>query len=166
MTHDPHSTGLHQTEVLEARFGLRVASLLHESAQDLPHDVSERLRVARLQAVEHARSRLARPQPARATALHVQHAGGGTATLGHIGGHLPVDQEPWWAWAGSLVPLLTLVLGLFAVSVFLEREDVQAAAQVDVALLSDDLPPAAYSDPGFTEFLASPAEAPEAVGTP
>jgi hypothetical protein len=28
-----------------------------------------------------------------------------------------------------------------------------AAAEIDAQLLSDTLPPAAYSDPGFAEFL-------------
>ena len=31
-----------------------------------------------------------------------------------------------------------------------------AAAEVDAALLADDLPPEAYTDPGFGEFLKAP----------
>jgi len=33
------------------------------------------------------------------------------------------------------------------------RADARAAAAVDAALLADDLPPAAYADPGFVAFL-------------
>ena len=36
------------------------------------------------------------------------------------------------------------------------RRQVVAAAEIDAALLTDDLPPDAYSDPGFAEFLRSP----------
>jgi hypothetical protein len=35
------------------------------------------------------------------------------------------------------------------------REQVVAAAEFDAQLLADDLPPAAFSDPGFAEFLRS-----------
>ena len=47
MTHTP----LHHAEILQDRFGLKVASRLSQGAAELPHDLSERLRVARLQAV-------------------------------------------------------------------------------------------------------------------
>jgi hypothetical protein len=33
------------------------------------------------------------------------------------------------------------------------NEQIAAAAEVDTALLSDNLPPSAFSDPGFAEFL-------------
>ncbi len=166
MIHDHTPNGPHQADVLEARFGLRVTHLLHEGAQELPHDVSERLRVARLQAVERARQRLAQTRRSSAQESHVVSLGNGTAALSHGAPHLPMDQESWWTWAGSLVPLLALLLGLMTVSVMLDEEDVQAAAQVDVELLSDDLPPAAYSDPGFTEFLQTPTEGTPALPRP
>ena len=36
-------------------------------------------------------------------------------------------------------------------------EQVIAAAEIDAVLLSDDLPPAAWTDPGFREYLKAPA---------
>jgi Protein of unknown function (DUF3619) len=42
---------------------------------------------------------------------------------------------------------------LWGISQWYQNLQVQAAADVDMALLSDDLPPAAYTDPGFEEFL-------------
>ena len=39
----------HQADILEARFGQRVASRLDLGTAELPHDISERLRVARQQ---------------------------------------------------------------------------------------------------------------------
>ena len=111
-------------------------------AEGVPHDISERLRVAREQAV--ARGRLAR-QTAPATAPQVVGVSrGGVATFGLV---------PWWQRAASVLPLLLLVLGMVAIDHWAAREQVLAAADIDAQLLSDDLPPAAYSDPGFAEFL-------------
>ncbi len=33
-------------------------------------------------------------------------------------------------------------------------------AEVDAALLTDDLPPSAYADPGFLQYLKTTAQAP------
>jgi hypothetical protein len=33
---------------------------------------------------------------------------------------------------------------------------IEAAAEVDAALLADDLPPTAYTDPAFAEFIKQP----------
>jgi Protein of unknown function (DUF3619) len=33
------------------------------------------------------------------------------------------------------------------------QSQIEAAAEVDAAILADDLPPEAYRDPGFAEFL-------------
>ena len=52
-----------------------------------------------------------------------------------------------------MLPLLVLVSGLLMIERWAVREQVLAAAEIDALLLSDDLPPAAYSDPGFGEFL-------------
>jgi hypothetical protein len=51
------------------------------------------------------------------------------------------------------MPLAVLVFGLVAIDRMHDRAQIAAAAEVDAALLSDDLPPDAYSDPGFAEYL-------------
>jgi hypothetical protein len=35
------------------------------------------------------------------------------------------------------------------------QEQIRTAAEIDAALLGDALPPAAYTDPGFAEYLAA-----------
>lgn len=55
-----------------------------------------------------------------------------------------------------MFPLIVLVAGLLAIEQWTMREQALAAAEIDATLLSDTLPPAAYSDPGFGEFLRSP----------
>jgi hypothetical protein len=54
------------------------------------------------------------------------------------------------------LPLLVLALGLYLIQQEHGRSQVSAAADVDAILLADDLPPDAYSDAGFLEFLKLP----------
>ena len=61
----------------------------------------------------------------------------------------------WWPQAASVLPLLVLVSGLLLIDNWVTREQVLAAAEIDAQLLSDTLPPTAYSDPGFAEYLRS-----------
>ncbi len=53
------------------------------------------------------------------------------------------------------MPVIALVAGLWGIHRYYKHEQVQAATDVDMALLTDDLPPSAYADPGFAEFLRS-----------
>jgi hypothetical protein len=129
-----------ETDGIEARFGLRMAALLNEQAQQTPRDISERLRVAREQALLRARS-----QRSLAGATVVAGQTGHAAVLG--GG------SPWFLRLASALPLVLLLAGLFAIDQWQDRAQVEATADIDIALLSDELPPAAYRDPGFVEFL-------------
>lgn len=131
-------------QALETRLALRVAGSLNEAAEQLPHDVEARLRFARERALERAR------QVRLATVASVQPVGrtaGGAAVLGAFG--------PWLQRTAAVLPLLVLVGGLALIQQFSTRERVLAAAEIDAQLLADDLPPSAYSDPGFAEFLRS-----------
>jgi Protein of unknown function (DUF3619) len=128
---------------LEARVGTRLAGLLTSQSQALPHDVTERLRFAREQAL--ARAKQSRVQSApESVAL-----GNGVGTMA-MGGF-----ASWWQRAASLLPLLVLVSGLVMIDQWVVHEQVLDAAEIDAQLLSDDLPPTAYSDPGFVEYLRS-----------
>ena len=140
MTNSYQQSHLKHADILQDRFGLRAASYLSAGAAALPHDISERLRVARLQAV--AQRKIVRLESA------VQVVGyGGSATLGWGGG------VSWWARVGSVVPLIALVVGLLAINSIQNDNRAQEVAEVDAALLTDDLPPAAFADPGFEQFL-------------
>jgi hypothetical protein len=129
---------------LEARVAGKLAGLLTTQAQALPHDVGERLRVAREQALSRARQARA----LTASGASIQSAGGGAAVLGGF-----ARFTSWWPQAASVLPLVVLVLGMMAIDNWVTIEQVQAAAEIDALLLSDTLPPTAYSDPGFVEFL-------------
>ncbi|KWT72128.1 MULTISPECIES: DUF3619 family protein [unclassified Variovorax] len=133
------NTTLSTSAATEEQFGRQVAARLTAGAEDLPHQISERLRAARTQAV--ARRKVVRVlQTAPAMVPN-----GGTAALG--GG--------WWTRVGSIIPLIALVSGLIVITSLQEDSRTDELAEVDAALLTDDLPPAAYTDPGFAQFLKS-----------
>lgn len=120
----------------EEQFGRRVAARLTAGSLELSHETAERLRAARVQA-------LARRKVVQLRTAPVVLASGGAAALG--GG--------WWTRVASLAPLLALVVGLVAISIIQDERRASELADVDAALLTDELPPAAYTDPGFLQFL-------------
>jgi hypothetical protein len=133
-------------EVLQARFAQRVAAALTEQQAAAPRrDIEERLRVAREQAL--GRARVANRS---AAASAVVATGGGTVALG---GRAGSEGTPWWLRLSSLLPLAVLLAGLLLIDRHYTLSQIEAAAEVDAALLADDLPPEAYRDPGFAEFL-------------
>ncbi len=139
----------HSSELLADRFGRRIATRLSAGSVDLPHDVSERLRVARQQAVTN-RKRQALPQRqlAPASGVSVQ---GNSLTFGDEGLTL-------WSRLAGVLPLVTLVVGLVVINVVQNENRAREVADVDAALLTDALPPAAYTDPGFLQFLKTAAQ--------
>lgn len=145
MTASNHSTGA-MLESLEARLAARLAAGLNESAAGLPHDIAERLRIGRQQALLRARQR----KVALAAAAGVVNAGGAgaAATMGRTGG--------LWVALASWLPLAVLIAGLLLIQQWATHEQVMAAAEIDAVLLADDLPPAAWTDPGFREYLKAP----------
>lgn len=158
-----------QREALQARFALRVTARLNEGGQGLPHDITERLRIAREQAVEVARQArlgvvaVGELAPVVATTVAGVSAQG-AAVLGGWNeasqarqpsrGRRLDDGPLSWGWKlATTLPVLALVAGLWLVHAYHAQEKMEATADIDTALLTDDLPPDAYADPGFEEFL-------------
>jgi hypothetical protein len=141
----PQPTAADQVSALEHRFGLRLAARLSEGADRLPHDVTERLRHASSFAV----SQRVTAQPAKASASVFASSASGSLMVGSGGASGP----SWWKPFAALVPLIALLLGLQLIGQLHTREQISSAAEIDAALLADDLPIDAYSDPGFVEFL-------------
>ncbi len=156
-----------QAEALEARFALRVSARLDDATQALPHDITERLRVARMQAVEAARAASVRvtattPISAPQTEWVLAGAGGMPVAAHPLHSHnrrpdhgRNLDDTPTaWGWRlASALPALALIVGLWGINQWYQQQQVEALTEVDIALLSDELPPTAYTDPGFEEFL-------------
>jgi hypothetical protein len=134
-------------DALQTRFALRVAAGLSERTAEIGPDLTERLRFAREKALERARA----TRTATAT-TPVGTTRGGAAILGWAGG------SGWWLKFASVLPVFALAAGLFMIQRLQDNAQIATAAEVDAALLADDLPPRAYSDAGFAEFLKTPGE--------
>ena len=131
-------------EAMEARFARSIVARLNEQAEQIAPDVAERLRFARQRAIEVARS-------ARA-------AGGveGLGVSGHGQAIAGFSRSHWWLRIASALPVLALVAGLVLIQDWQYRSQISVAAEVDAALLGDDLPLNAYRDAGFVEYLKAP----------
>ena len=135
------NTTAHLTDAHADRLARRVAAQLDQGLSDLPHDISERLRAARARAVA------ARRQPVAVMATGVQVQKGALVLEGGP------DKMRFWGWMGSVLPLVALVLGLFIIHTLQNDWRADELASVDTALLTDELPPTAYTDPGFLRFI-------------
>lgn len=131
-----------RVDILQDRFALKAISYLSSGTTDLPHEISERLRAARAQAV--SKRKIAKIQTAASTASM-----GSSAAITWSSS----DGLGWWGRIGSVMPLIALVVGLLTINSVQNDNRAREVAEVDAALLTDDLPPAAFSDPGFVQFL-------------
>ena len=137
------TTAFAQTYPLMDQFGARIASQLDAAAQQLPHDVTERLRAARTQA-------LANRRVSETVAAPVVLGHGGSAMLGGGFG--------FWGRAASWLPLLALTVGLLGIGTLQEERRASEIADVDSELLTSELPTTAYTDPGFAQYLKHGAQ--------
>ena len=113
----------------ELQTAYQIKRRLNEGTLDLPAGAAERLRAAREQAL--ARQR--RP----------------VEQLSAAGTHFAFS----FGWIGKLAPLVVLVLGLGAIHMWHQAEQVADIADIDIQMLSDELPPNAYLDKGFGTWL-------------
>lgn len=143
ITSAPITVATSQIEGLEARVALRLAGKLTEATEQLPHDISERLRFGREKA-------LARAQALRRNVVAAP------AVVGRAGGAAILGGPPsMWLRVASVLPLIVLAAGLVLIQQHRDHEQIAVAAEIDAALLTDELPPTAYGDPGFAEYLRS-----------
>ena len=131
-------------EAMESRFARSVAACLNEGAERVAPDVAERLRFAREKALDSVRARRGVD-----SVQEVGRSASGAAVLGF-------SRSTWWLRFAAVLPLFALVGGLALIQDSQTRSQISVAAEMDAALLGDDLPINAYRDPGFTEFLKAP----------
>ena len=129
----------------ETRFGARVAAHLEKGSLELPHNIIERLRAGRMRALSSRRVTELQLEPVFA---------GAPVGSGNLSAHTP----GFWIRASALLPLLALILGLMAIGAIQDQERAFELAEVDAELLTADLPPTAYTDPGFLQFLKKSAQ--------
>ena len=59
----------------------------------------------------------------------------------------------WWRLAATAVPLLMLAVGIVVVDTVHQEQSAAELAEVDSALLTDDVPLVAYADRGFGVYI-------------
>jgi hypothetical protein len=118
-----------------------LAAQLNVGSQDLGHDIGERLRVARQMALK------SRPMPQRLMRHSLAVQANGTLS------GPPDEGLNFWRILASALPLLALVSGLMFIQTLQQDLAESDIASLDSALLLDELPPDAYTDPGFMQFL-------------
>jgi len=124
----------------EKNFAYKVRHALNEKLDDLPDSVTARLVHARGMAV----SRKKKEAPVLVTVFRDAFAG--------ITGN-PSGQSSRLGWFGLGLPALVLVIGLMGIVHYEEQRQIRETAAIDMAVLSDELPPAAYADIGFRAYL-------------
>jgi hypothetical protein len=122
----------------DLNFAYKVRHALNEHLDHLPPSTADRLASARKLAVSRKKAHV----PARV----VQHQfAGKIATL---------FASPMMGRMGVIVPLLALVVGMAGIYEYEEQERIAELAELDAAVLSDELPLTAYLDQGFNAYLA------------
>lgn len=140
-----------EREIQERRFAHEVCAKLDAAAQDLPADISARLAASRRMALAHKKAEAPVRQPVFAP-----------AGLPHGAHHGPVFEDEdtplnrvgaWLRRLGLVGTVVLLSAGLFGIYHWQQQKRIEELADVDAAMLLDDLPPAAYADQGFHVFL-------------
>ena len=126
------------TEIQADQFGRASAALLNQSTQNLSAGIKDRLYAARMKALS----------VRKAEKVLVQ-----KPVLAGVSGNWNSGSNGMWDAAGWIAPLVVLVFGLIGIAQWQDDSRINDIAEVDAALLSDDVPPDAYADGGFLAFL-------------
>jgi hypothetical protein len=124
------------------RIGSAVRECLDGSTAHLPSRVTDRLYLARLAAMA-ARKPEFVPQLQQVLRPELALNQGGISN----------QSSSNWARLSWFAPFIVLALGLLAIAEWQQDARINDIAAVDIALLSDDVPPDAYMDSGFLAFL-------------
>lgn len=122
----------------DINFAYKVRHALNAKLDDLPASTADRLASARKLAVSRKKAH-----------APVKVAQGVIA--GNIGAFFSFSSL---GRVGVVIPLLALVAGLAGVYQYEEEKHIAEIAELDAAVLSDELPLTAYLDHGFNAYLA------------
>lgn len=122
----------------DLNFAYKVRHALNEQLDQLPASTTDRLAAARKKAV--ARKKAAAP-------LRVARR-----WLAATGPSL--FSSAWIGRAAVAAPLLAMVFGLASIYQYEQKQRIAELAELDAAVLSDELPLTAYLDHGFNAYLS------------
>lgn len=129
----------------DLNFAYKVRHALNEKLDDLPASTTDRLAQARKMALARKKAHVDVPLSVRVAKAEMAGAGG-------AGGMLP-RPFAWLGRMGVALPLLLLVVGLAGIYQYEQQERIADLAEIDAAVLSDELPLSAYLDHGFNAYL-------------
>ena len=133
----------------ELNFAYKVRHALNEAADHLPPSTAERLTSAR---------KIALSRKKKESGLRIFLA---QRTFAGEAGGLLDTRLPWLARIWFALPVLVLVLGALGLESIYQHEQqrhISELAEIDAAVLADDLPLSAYVDHGFNAYLANRGE--------
>lgn len=122
----------------DLNFAYKVRHALNAKLDELPASTTERLAAARKAAL----SRKKAHAPLRATQAALAGAGGFFSN--------PIS---WIGRVTVAVPMLVLLAGMVGIYQYEQQQSIAELAELDAAVLSDELPLSAYLDQGFNAFL-------------
>jgi hypothetical protein len=128
--------------------GKRIATYLNLGNQQLSYEITERLRASRTRAIASRRA----TQFELKNADDVQIQPNGSLRMPY-----PSKARYIYSLIVSFIPLVCLAAGLMLLYEFHNDQTALELAEIDSALLIDDLPPHAYTDPAFVDFLKNQA---------
>lgn len=132
--------------VKQFNFAYKVRHALNESLDVLPASTVERLASARNLAL----SRKKKDSSLRRLATQGVFAGHAGSLFG--------EQFPWFRRMGVAIPMIVLAIGLVGIYQFEQQQRITETADIDAAVLADELPLSAYLDHGFNAYLAKRAD--------
>lgn len=133
-------------ETEDINFAYKVRHALNDSLDTLSPEINNRLNLARNVALSRKKSN------ARLRAFNVQ-----GLLSGNVGSFLNYPFS-WLGKIGLAIPLLAFVVGLAGIYEFEQQQHIFETAEIDAAVLSDELPLVAYLDHGFNAYLAKREE--------
>ncbi|WP_432379459.1 DUF3619 family protein [Duganella sp. P38] len=126
----------------DLNFAYKVRHALNEKLDELPASTTDRLAQARKMALARKKAHVEVPLAVRVVKTELAAAGGGF-----------LSQFNWLGRWGMLVPALALVIGMVGIYQYEQQERIADLAEIDAAVLSDELPLDAYLDHGFNAYL-------------
>jgi hypothetical protein len=126
----------------------KIRHALNENLDHMPASTTERLAAARALAL----SRKKADAPLQRQQAQQSRRGFDVASL---------LTMPWLARAAAVVPLVAMVAGLVGVYQAEREQRIAEVAELDAAVLSDELPLTAYTDHGFNAYLSQQQQQPQ-----
>ncbi len=133
-------------EAEDINLAYKVRHALNENLDVLPPEITNRLNSARSIALSRKKN------DAPLLTFNMQ-----SVVAGNIGTFMN-RPFPWLGRIGLALPLLAFIIGLVGIYEFEQQQHIFETAEIDAAVLSDELPLIAYLDHGFNAYLAQREE--------